>query len=618
MTKTRLALLCILLLAAGLRLAGLGENPPGLEHDEVANWLIDRQILAGEHRVYFTEAYGHEAGYHYLQAASVALLGDHWLALRLPSALLGMLGIAVAYVLARKLFGERVALIQAALLAITLWPLFYARLGLRAILLPLVAGLSAWFFWKGVVELDSLRRNVVLAGLAAGLSLYTYMAARAVPIIYLLFSIYLLAVEPGQIKWRWKRLLAFWLITLAVATPLWLFLAAHPGAEFRIGEIDQPLNALLAGNFRPVLENGLKLVGFFGWQGDPLLRQNWPGRPVFDPLGALLFYGGVALALWRWRQPRYAFVLLWLGVSLTPSLVTADAPSSIRCINALVVLGIFAGLAVEELAARIKQRPLALVAGVWLLGSLVWTGVDYWVRWPAEPEVQFVWQSALQQAAGEIEQLPAGTPVVVAGWTPESMDPPTMELYLQRDDLALRYIDPTEALVWPAAGGALIRPAVLPFDDSLAEYLSQHGVASRADGDTVLYWLPAAPEAFDAGELVALAGGIQFLGYQTWERAGELDLVSVWRVGGSYDRPLRVFLHLLDPAGEVVAQDDGLGAPSAYWQNGDLIFQVHHLEAAAGEYQAAIGVYDRDTNERLALQDDPAVDSILLDRIVLP
>ena len=49
----------VLLLAALLRLWALGDVPPGLEHDEVANWLIARDILSGQHALYFTAAYGH-------------------------------------------------------------------------------------------------------------------------------------------------------------------------------------------------------------------------------------------------------------------------------------------------------------------------------------------------------------------------------------------------------------------------------------------------------------------------------------------------------------------------------------------------------------------------------
>ena len=44
----------VLLVAAFLRLFGLVNL--GLEHDEVANWLIDRSILAGNHGIYFAEA----------------------------------------------------------------------------------------------------------------------------------------------------------------------------------------------------------------------------------------------------------------------------------------------------------------------------------------------------------------------------------------------------------------------------------------------------------------------------------------------------------------------------------------------------------------------------------
>ena len=109
----------LLLAGAALRLFGLNNlSPPGITHDEVANWLIDRSILAGEHAIYFTRAYGHEAGFHYLQTGFVALLGDNVLALRLPAAFCGLLGVAVTFALARKLFGKDVAFIAAGLLAV--------------------------------------------------------------------------------------------------------------------------------------------------------------------------------------------------------------------------------------------------------------------------------------------------------------------------------------------------------------------------------------------------------------------------------------------------------------------------------------------------------------------
>jgi hypothetical protein len=40
----------------------------------------------------------------------------------------------------------------------------------------------------------------------------------------------------------------------------------------------------------------------FSFLGDPQWRQFVAHTPVFEPLGAALFYGGLMLSLWRWRR----------------------------------------------------------------------------------------------------------------------------------------------------------------------------------------------------------------------------------------------------------------------------------------------------------------------------
>ncbi|MGB6850173.1 MAG: glycosyltransferase family 39 protein, partial [Thermoanaerobaculia bacterium] len=303
----------ILLLAAALRVFGVIRiSPPGLEHDEVANWLIDRAILEGNHAIYFAQAYGHEAGFHYLQAISVALLGDNALALRLPAVYAGIVLVAVHFALMRRVFNVKLALLSTMILAVLFWPVFYSRLGLRAILLPLVSGISLVCWWKawdlgnaGAVVEDSLKPSRIsqtsifwfgLAGVFAGLTLYTYMAARAVPIFYGMFVLYLALFHWSVVKRQWRGMLLFGLLLVIVAAPLGIYLQANPGAEFRVTEIDAPLRALAAGNLRPSLENSLKILGMFGFMGDPLWRQNVAGRPVFGPLLAILFYIGLVLA----------------------------------------------------------------------------------------------------------------------------------------------------------------------------------------------------------------------------------------------------------------------------------------------------------------------------------
>ena len=660
----RFALVAILLVATALRVIGvdnfpspLGATPPGLEHDEVAHWLINRDILAGEHAIYFIEAYGHEALYHYAQALFGAAVGDHALALRLPSVYLGVLLVAVGYALGRRLFGARVGLLSAAFLAVLFWPVFYSRLALRAMALPAISGLSAIAWWRGFSEgqgesgPDSSPAHsppvpwstkwLLVGGLLAGLSLHTYMAGRAVPIFYALYCGYLALFHRPAFRANWRGIALFWLALAAVALPLVAFLLLNPGAEARIGEVDAPLRALLAGDPRPVLANAAQIAAGFGLRGDPLWRQGIAGRPVFDPVLALLFYAGVALCLWRWREPRHAFVLLWLAASVIPSLVTVDAPSTIRMINALPVLMLFPLLAVSAatrwgksrygrsvkrnaarlihfgpqlstLWTRLSTDLVTTLAG-WALVLLLlyhsWATVDgLWRVWPASDEVQFVWQAALTEAGAHLDAAADTGPVAVGGWTPDTMDPPTMELTLRRDDLALGFFNPTESLLLPDPGGGaarLMRPAILPLAPEFEALTGEWDVlpADAAPGrQFALYRYETMPPLQpNVAADVVFGGEVQFLGYAPGptcaDPAAACTLVTYWRVLTPTGKPRRFFLHVVDADGAVLAQDDRLGAPAEYWRAGDVVVQLLTLPRTDGELR--LGIYDPNDGQRL-------------------
>ena len=611
----------ILLAAAAFRFVGLdnfstprGATPPGLEHDEVAHWLINQDILRGEHAIYFTEAYGHEALYHYLQAAFGALVGDHALALRLPSAYFGIVLVAVGYALGQRLFGVRVGLWSAAFMAVLFWPVFYSRLALRAISLPVFSGLAAYWWWRLETGSDPVYRPkpAFLAGLFAGLSLHTYMAARAVPIFFALYTLYLALFHRATFSRLWRAIAVFWLVMLLVAAPLAWFLLTNPGAEARVSEVDAPLRALLAGDVGPVLFNAVKIAGMFGLRGDPLWRQNVAGRPVFDPILAVLFYAGVALSLWRWREARHGFLLLWLAASAIPSLVTIDAPSSIRLINALPVLMLFPLVFIhttpdlstywDKLSTVLVTRLVSILLLILLLYSGWSTTVALWRVWPANDEVRFVWQAALTEAAAYLDASAAGGAVAVGGWTPETMDPPTMALTLRRDDLALRYFDPTQSVILPAAVDGQPSRIVLPTALPPAPYIRQLLAPwERPQGEFTLYELPARLDIGPQRALDADFGGeLRLLGYDVvagCDADGPCQLATYWQVTAAADGPRRVFLHAIDATGEIVAQDDRLGVPAEHWQAGDLFIQLLTLPQTGAEQR--LGVYDPTDGRRL-------------------
>jgi 4-amino-4-deoxy-L-arabinose transferase-like glycosyltransferase len=647
----------ILLLAAALRLWELGEVPPGLAHDEVANWLIARDILAGNHAIYFTAAYGHEPLYQYAQAATVALFGDHWLGLRWPSAAFGLLGIAATYTLVRRLFGAPIALLTAAWLAMSFWPVFYARVALRAITLPFTAALCVYFLVRAVNvergfrrigtirDVDGLRIdlgrsakmvNWLLAGIFLGLSFYTYMAVYILPVILVAFLVYLSFVyRPTPLPW--SHILAFLLVAALVAAPILTWLATHPNAVHRFSEIRKPLDRLLAGNPASVWRNLLANLKFFTIAGDAWPRQGIPGRPVFaDPISTALFYAGLLIAVRRWRDPRYGLLLLWLVGALAPSVVTSVAPSSIRDILGLVVAFVFPALALVE-AGRWLEDKWRVVSGKWqalcfllLTPCLFFTVRDYFLLWPQNDVVRFDYQTDLTAVAHRLDELPPETPVAVAGLSVFSMDGPGLELATQGRAHRVRLCDTRETFIVPGGRDVwLFVPQVVPFDADLQERLLEWGTTAENDESAsfTIYRLSddaslrrtlehlETTAALPDGAAVSLpvsfgerrGAALTFLGYEQLQSSpihgSFLTLLTYWRVEAPPSLPLKIFVHLLDGIGAPIAQHDGLGSPPDTWVTGDLIVQKHTVplpaDLAPGRYPLQVGLYDSVTGDRL-------------------
>jgi len=633
------AVTLILLLAAALRFWELGEVPPGLHHDEVANWLIARDILSGNHAIYFTAAYGHEPLYQYVQAACVILFGDHWLGVRWSSAALGLLGIAATYILTRRLFGVPVALLTIAWLAVSFWPLFYARVGLRAITLPFTAALAAYFLFRATERRfqDSKGLNWFLTGLFLGLSLYTYMAARILPFILAAFLIYSFLISSST-RIPWSRLLVFLLVAALVSTPLLIWLAIHPEAEYRVQEIREPLDRLLSGDPSLVWRNLIANLKSFTFAGDPWPHQNLPGRPIFaDPVGAVLFYVGALIALRRWRDPRYGFLLIWLAGALAPSVITSIAPSSIRDILGLVVAFVFPSLALVEASRWIRSRlpdlrirhvsrSFVILA---LAPCLFLTARDYFVLWPQNDVVRFAYQADLTAVARHLDDLPPETPVTVAGLSVHTMDSPSLELTSRQGVQDVRLCDPRETLVIPAGeDGQFLVPKIIPFDDDLRQRLLKWGAEADPRASFTSYHLPddatlrralkhlettaTLPDSAPVPLPVSFDGRLAFLGYEWLQReftpGGTLTLLTYWRVEEPSSSTLKIFTHLLGASGAPVTQHDSLGSPPHGWATGDWIVQKHVLPLPSslppGSYRIEIGLYTPDDDRLPVLTAD--------------
>jgi len=663
-----LLLAAILLVAAFLRLHQLGNVPPGLEHDEVTSWQMADSVLQGRLRIYFTESYGHEPIFSYLMALSVLIFGPNWLGVRFWAPFFSLFGLAATYALARRLFDRRVALIAAGLMAVTVWPIFFARLGLRLNLLPVLLCATALAFWNGLETPLTAGAKLprqgwrwfLLAGVLMAATLHTYMASRALPIFLGGFIVYLALFHRPMLRGRWLAVGAVFILAAILVTPMAWYIQTHPAAEVRTGQVNEPLAQLLQGNPVPVLRNALIVAGMFGFTGEPYWQVNVPGRPVFvEPIAILLFYGGFLIALWRWRQPRYAFLLLWLPVGLLPSIVTADPPSFPRAFAALPVAFILPGLAAGPLWKRWRQIVPVLLALAFVFNAGL-TYRDYFVEWATDPNVRYTFQSGITRAARYLDQSDDTTPVVMAGLSIHDVDPLTLAVSLQRRDLAVRWCDTRSALVLPAGDGAarLLLPDVAPLDPALAGRLARYSDPSEThtlDDGTLAFtlyritrmeewrahlaalseslvtftspeveFLPDDPQGLRRPHLLPLNWGdeLDLLGYkwltERFAPGEQIEILTYWRVRRPLDGQRKIFVHLLDSHSQEKGGHDDLAAGLSSLQPGDVIVQLHRFQVAAGaqpgEHQVEIGLYDPATGQRLVALENgtPVADRLLL------
>jgi 4-amino-4-deoxy-L-arabinose transferase-like glycosyltransferase len=646
---TQYALLISALLVAFFfrthELAGLGL---GLEHDEVAEWQIANAIRHGENALFFKEAYGQEPLYLYLMAGSTALIGDNAIGVRFASVFVAMLTLAAAYRLLRRLFSPTVALVAVAFMAIALWPMFWGRVALRAMTLPLTLCLGFDFLWRGLTaesktegKRDSAKerfspslRPFVLAGVFFGLSAYTYLSSRALPILLAAFTVYLALFARDRMRGRrWRGLFASYLIGGLIALPLVITLLTNPDLQFRVSEVSGPLDKAMHGDWSEVGANINQTIGMFAVKGDSTVRDNWPDRPVFpEPIGALLFGMGVLIAITRLRQPRYALALLWIGAMLIPTIVTTGAPNFTRALGALPIVFAMPGIAVEWalfwLPRFIPMRNFQAFSRVTgTIGSVALIGVlginaastydDYFIKWPNHPETQFVFQADFAAIAKDIDASDVMN-VSVGGLSNDTMDDPSLYLLRQRKDVRVRWFDSGSpissggAIIVPYPIGRIYLPSIVPVSIPLVQIktvplseekgnshyrqfqlwgaivdpLSLLVGAARRFADTATFL----PESVTLPKQVRVGGVIQF--------------VTQWAGLRPTLASRRIFVHLVKVGSDQpIAQHDGLDSPPRFWSGQEYLYQQHRLEVPAdtppGEYELHLGLYDPTTGQRV-------------------
>lgn len=347
----------IFALAIFLRLFKISSNPAGLYWDEVSIGYNAYSILKtgqdeyGKFLPLSFKAFGEYKLPTYIYAASFStfLFGPSELAVRLPSALAGILTVLVLYFLVLELFkSHRLAILSSLFLAISPWHLQFSRAAFEANLALFFLVLATLLFLKCQKRPLLLLPSLLLFSL----TLYTYSTARlSTP----LFVLVLLTIW-GKNLWSMTKIrksLSFFLLILLGAY-LSLFLSSHLMTRFTV------INVFEGYEFTqwPIifLKSYLSYFSFdfLFFQGDQIARHG------VEKLGNLYFFEIPFVLIGFWQliknENKKAKVLIfsWLIIAPLAASLTEPSPHSLRSLNMVVPLVIISAFGFLQIVSWVK------------------------------------------------------------------------------------------------------------------------------------------------------------------------------------------------------------------------------------------------------------------------
>lgn len=417
-----LLLALVLTVALALRLINL-EYHPGIFGDEGERGLEARNILGGDNRLIFGSGWwGVPNLYFYLVSFFLRTLGDHnMVADRMLSVISGVLAVWFVYRIGKLLWGVRVGLIAAAMLAVSPLALQFSRVAGEST--PTGTLWTVGFFYLLLALRNRKWTDWALSGLAWGFSLYFYAAGKLIVPLVAVLGLYCL------VRWRLdffkKYALGFALlggVMLLTAAPYilysasqnWITLFGRAQETSIFSPINQgPTFGRYGLPYDPALGAGSAVQSVLGhpvaW-GQVLFQQLREtvdvlfhradqvifyriaehGGSMFPPLWAAIVMLSLAYATWKAWDARFGLVSLVFWFGLLGSVLTIDTPNLQRVTGGWPVLMLLPAALLDRVFASAWPLNLSLArrwATVPLAAGLISFGADsyheYFVHYPA-------------------------------------------------------------------------------------------------------------------------------------------------------------------------------------------------------------------------------------------
>lgn len=629
--------------AAVLRLHQIESLPPAAGYDAAYYGVDALQLLRGETpRVMYPP--NREPLFSFLVAASFLVGGPSAAAIHFTSAVVGIATVPAVYVAAKTLFrgadrplsrwGPPVA---ASVITLSYWHLNWSRLGVRAILVPFFAATTLALLWHGLHTHSTA--SFVACGVSLGLSMYTYQAARVLPLLAIAGFVTFTLRQGSITKRNLLHLALVGTTSLIVFLPLGIHFLNHPDSfshrieEAFVAQSSQTIVEVV----KAVLNQLSRALLALAYDGDDTPYSTISGRPSLNPFLSVMLVFGLVVSLLHITSSHHLLLLAWFTLMFIPAALAEKGPTAKRALGALPPAAMLIAVGVLAPWSRLKtwaERGSPLRKLSWLgwriavLAGLAGTGLltyrDYFVKWASNPNLPKHFQAGVSAMGDYVGALPSEEQVYLS---PELPSHPSIRFHSRlRDDIRgyngrvclaapSRTVVSTTYVIGIGVGDTSLASLEewFPGGQVVADDLTIHQEAF------IPYRIPADARANLQPEYsldAAWATGITLAGYdlgkEVYQSGDTLSLALFYRARESISKRYTAFVHLLGPhnpatGSDLWAQHDSEPCagfyPTTSWHAGELLMDRVTLslpkDAPSGAYSLTTGFYDAWTGERL-------------------
>lgn len=386
--KKILPIIILTILSAFIIFYRFADIPKHLSFDEVE---FTRLALSLDNKAYIPYsqlATGHSTLYFYILLASLKTFGINTFALRLPTAIFGILSVIFFYLILEIIYKKNKELNTRYLILTTLvlltshWFLNFARFSFEATFLLSLELISIYFLLKFEDIKKATRSNflanrqgppwgcgglknlgssfLIISGFFSGLAFLSYTPGRIFFLLPLSFLIF---------KKNIKQLIYFLIPFIIIITPLTSYLLTHKDTrvdqQFFLMNHEMPVNEKLTGLWHNISSTAL----MFNIKGDVNGRHNYPNKPALNPILGILFIVGLLISIKDFKNIYNKLFLLYFLLSIFPALMTYpwENPNMLRTFTVLPSVVYFIGIAIYNLIAIAPRWSNLILATCYLL-----------------------------------------------------------------------------------------------------------------------------------------------------------------------------------------------------------------------------------------------------------